>query len=125
MTNKFTATGRANIMVTTLQEKQIQAQNLQERGLLRALALWNEIARSDDSELMPVARDKQQEIAALLAQQKVEKEAAKYHCRSHVEADRQCILTYLRNGLKPREIEGLTRRSSAFIYSCKKLLAGE
>ncbi|BBV77236.1 MULTISPECIES: hypothetical protein [Klebsiella] len=113
-------------MVTTLQEKQIQAQNLQERGLLRrALALWNEIARSDDSELMPLARDKQQEIAALLAQQKVEKEAAKYHCRSHVEADRQCILTYLRNGLKPREIEGLTRRSSAFIYSCKKLLAGE
>ena len=112
-------------MVTKQQEKQIQAQNLQERGLLRrALALWNEIARSDDSELMPLARDKQQEIAALLAQQKVEKEAAKYHCRSHVEADRQCILTYLRNGLKPREIEGLTRRYSAFIYSCKKLLAG-
>lgn len=62
---------------------------------------------------------------ALLAQQKVEKEAAKYHCRSHVDADRQWIMTHLRNGMKPREIEGLTRRSSAFIYSCKKLLAGE
>ncbi|HFZ0438988.1 TPA: hypothetical protein ACIJOI_001933 [Raoultella ornithinolytica] len=98
-------------MVTTLQEKQIQAQSLQERGLLRrALAIWNEIARHDDSEL---------------AQQKVEKEAAKYHCRSHVDADRQWIMTHLRNGMKPREIEGLTRRSSAFIYSCKKLLAGE
>jgi hypothetical protein len=34
-------------------------------------------------------------------------------------------MTHLRNGMKPREIEGLTRRSSAFIYSCKKLLAGE
>lgn len=76
----------------------------------RALAIWNEIARHDDSEL---------------AQQKVEKEAAKYHCRSHVDADRQWIMTHLRNGMKPREIEGLTRRSSAFIYSCKKLLAGE
>ncbi|BBQ90260.1 hypothetical protein [Raoultella ornithinolytica] len=76
-------------MVTTLQEKQIQAQSLQERGLLRrALAIWNEIARHDDSELAPIARQKQQEIAALLAQQKVDKEAAKYHCRSHVDADR-------------------------------------
>ena len=78
-----------------------------------------------NSELAPIARQKQQEIAALLAQQKVEKEAAKYHCRSHVDADRQWIMTHLRNGMKPREIEGLTRRSSAFIYSCKKLLAGE
>ena len=91
----------------------------------RALAIWNEIARHDDSELAPIARHKQQEIAALLTQQKVEKEAAKYHCRSHVDADRQWIMTHLRNGMKPREIEGLTRRSSAFIYSCKKLLAGE
>jgi hypothetical protein len=61
-------------MVTTLQEKQIQAQSLQKRGLLRrALAIWNEIARHDDSELAPIARQKQQEIAALLAQQKVER----------------------------------------------------
>lgn len=113
-------------MVTTLQEKQIQAQSLQERGLLRrALALWNEIARHGDSELTPIARHKQQEIAALLTQQKVEKEAAKYHCRSHIDADREWIMTHLRNGMKPREIEGLTRRSSAFIYRCKKLLAGE
>ncbi len=113
-------------MAATLQEKQIQAQNLQERGLLRrALALWNEIARDGDSELTPVARHKQQEIAALLEQQKVEKEAAKYHCRSHIDADRECILAHLRNGMKPREIEGLTLRSSAFIYSCKKLLSGK
>lgn len=113
-------------MVTTLQEKQVQAQSLQERGLLRrALALWNEIARHGDSELTPIARYKQQEIAALLTQQKVEKEAAKYHCRSHIDADREWIMTHLRNGMKPRKIEGLTRRSSAFIYRCKKLLAGE
>ncbi len=50
---------------------------------------------------------------------KVEKEAAKYHCRSHIDADREWIMTHLRNGMKPREIEGLTRRSSAFIYRCK------
>ncbi|HAT1619196.1 TPA: hypothetical protein I8Y12_002595 [Raoultella planticola] len=113
-------------MVTTLQEKQRQAQNLQQRGLLRrALALWNEIARHDDRELAPIARHKQQEIAALLAQQKVEKEAAKSPCRSDIDADRESIMAHLRNGMKPREIEGLTRRSSAFIYSCKKRLAEE
>lgn len=113
-------------MVTTQQEKLLQAQSLQDRGLLRrALALWTEIALHDESELMQIARHKQLEISALLKQQTVQKASAKYNCRSHIAADRETIMAHLRNGMKPREIEGLTQRSSAFIYRCKKLLAGE
>ncbi|WP_434585604.1 hypothetical protein ACMYSP_03550 [Klebsiella sp. R390] len=111
------------MMISRAQEMQVQAQRLQEQGLLRrALALWADMARCDDHEVARLARQKQQEIVTLLQQKKDQQAASRYNCRAHVAADRELIIAYLRNGMKPREIEALTQRSSAFIYHCKKLL---
>lgn len=40
----------------------------------------------------------------------------------NVEIDRQKIIQYLKNGMSASQIEALTQRSKAFIYSCKKYL---
>lgn len=110
--------------MNTTQKRRLQADSLQEKGLLRrAFALWAEIEKLGDEEVQAQARHKQSEIAALLKQRRLEQESAKYNCRHNIAADRQAIVEYLRNGMTPREIVALTQRSSAFIYSCRKWLS--
>ncbi|MEX1843631.1 hypothetical protein KMW40_24775 [Enterobacter cloacae] len=101
---------------------------LESKGLLRrAMAVWQMIASYPDTPLCDreLARNELTKLNELLVQKKKDAVIQKKQVSNrklNVESDRQRVLSYLKQGYTAGQIEGLTQRSSAFIYKCKKYL---
>ncbi|MBW4201886.1 hypothetical protein JW319_10935 [Enterobacter cloacae subsp. cloacae] len=101
---------------------------LESKGLLRrAMAVWQMISSYPDTSLCDreLARNELAKLNELIAQKKKESVIQKKQSSNrklNVESDRQRVLSYFKQGYTAGQIEGLTQRSSAFIYKCKKYL---
>lgn len=101
---------------------------LESKGLLRrAMAVWQMISAYPDTPAcdQELARNELAKLNELLEQKKKEsviKQKLISNRRLNVERDRQRVISYFKQGYTAGQIEGLTQRSSAFIYKCKKYL---